>query len=240
MTKHRRQRFAISGFLLILLVATGLRAQEQTPSLVRQPRVLAPGVETIVTPQILAAERRAMPQIYGLEIAYKPPRFIAVDIPSKIGQVRKKRIWYLAYRVTNRSGKPRMFVPEFNLISTDTNKRYVDKIIPTAQKAIARREDPALDWNNSASIVGMIPVTPERGPSVSVYGIATWEDVDPKTDFFTIYITGLSNGYKINSDANHPRRHLRKTLKIDFWRPGDDLFENEKEIIPRGSEWIYR
>ncbi len=38
---------------------------------------------------------------------------------------------------------------------------------------------------------------------------------------------------------------MRKTLKLNFWRPGDQYFENEEEIrygIPGrvDYEWIYR
>ena len=48
--------------------------EDNTPS----PRVLAKGVETIVAPQILQSERRAMEKIYALEFAYKQPRFLLV------------------------------------------------------------------------------------------------------------------------------------------------------------------
>ena len=35
--------------------------------------------------------------------------------------------------------------------------------------------------------------TPEEDNSV--WGLATWEDVDPRVDFFSVYIKGLTNAY---------------------------------------------
>lgn len=234
------------------LLASGVLAQEPPPP---APRKLAPGVETVIEPQILVQEQRANPEIFGLEFAYKPPRFITVTVPDANGRLQRKRFWYLAYRVTNRTGQPRLFVPTLTLV-TDTGQTYRDKVVPTAQKAIAEREDAARDWHNSATIVGMLPPTPEQAVDVSTYGVAVWEDVDPETDFFSIYVTGLSNGYQLSQGADGQQRTLNKTLQLNFWRPGDAQFEDEKEIrplsqapdtalgedqeAPPDQQWIYR
>jgi hypothetical protein len=247
------QRSALVSALLAVLGA-GLFAQE--PARAPRHRQLAPGVETVVVPQILVQEQRVNPRIYALEFVYKPPRFITVDLPDGKGGLKPKRIWYLAYRVVNRTGAPRLFVPSLTLV-TDTGRTYTDKVIPLAQKAITQREDATIDWKNSTELTAeMIPPTPEQGFDLSTYGIATWGDVDPETDFFTIYVTGLSNGYKLSEGDEGPQRTLSKTLELNFWRPGDERAENEKEIrpvsdapesaigegqeIPPDHQWIYR
>lgn len=233
------------GFWGLILSATiwmpGISlAQENKEDNTPSPRILAKGVETIVAPQILQSERRAMEKIYALEFAYKQPRFLLVQVPGDNGKIQMKRIWYLAYRVTNRTSKPVLFIPEFTLVSMDTKHVYQDKVMPVALAAIAQREDPNRKWENSANIVDLIPPTPERGPDVSTYGIATWEEVDPKTDYFRILVHGLSNGFKIVTDENGQRQTQRKTLQLNFWRPGDELFEKEEEILPGTFQWIYR
>lgn len=239
---------------LVVALGTGLLAQDQLGPAGR--RQLAPGVETVVAPQITVQEQRTNPRLYAMEFAYKPPRFITVAVPAENGQLQRKRFWYLAYRVTNRTGEPRLFVPDLVLV-TDTGKTYHDKVLPVVQKAIMQREDKSLDWKNSSTISDApIPPTPEQGFVVSTYGIAIWEDVDPETDFFSIYVTGLSNGYQISEAADGQQRTLGKTLQLNFWRPGDERDENEQEIRPISQapesvvgpaqnappdyQWIYR
>ena len=78
----------------------------------------------------------------------------------------------------------------------------------------------------------------------TVWGIVTWEDVDPRTKWFSIYVEGLTNAYRWTDDrrASSPgpisarnRRSAkgggwqRKILKLNFWRPSDEYYENEKK-----------
>lgn len=70
----------------------------------------------------------------------------------------------------------------------------------------------------------------------TLWGVATWESVDPLVDQFDVYVKGLTNaynwtdapgGYK-QGDAIGTGRQLRqKTLVLHFWRPGDE--ENPSE-----------
>ena len=199
----------------------------------------APKGEIVVETEITARERLNMPQIWGLEFAYKSPRMMAVEIPDETGIPRRKLVWYLPYRVTNRSDNERMFVPEL-ILETDTGKQYRDQVVPIAMEAISVREDFRKQWKDTATIAGIIPPSPKEGLDRSVYGIATWYDVDAKTDHFSIFVNGLSNGYKIEKTDSGEERVIRKTLELKFWRPGDEFFENEKEIQFIESNWLYR
>ncbi len=81
-----------------------------------------------------------------------------------------------------------------------------------------------------------------------------WEDLDPRIDFFSIYVQGLTNAYRWKdepgkfqkgSDLGTGRVLSRKTLKINFWRAGDEYYEKEKEIRLGAPgevdyEWVYR
>ena len=72
----------------------------------------------------------------------------------------------------------------------------------------------------------------------AVWGVATWEDIDPKTVWFSVYVQGLTNAYKIetvtekDAEGKETKRwqYLRKTLVLNFWRPGDAHFETDREI----------
>ena len=73
----------------------------------------------------------------------------------------------------------------------------------------------------------------------SVWGVATWVDLDPRIDFFSIYIQGLTNAYKFVDDLDQfrvgdppltGRTISTRTLQLCFWRPGDELLLTEREV----------
>ena len=78
----------------------------------------------------------------------------------------------------------------------------------------------------------------------SVWGLVTWEDIDPQVDFFSVYVHGLTNAHKIEAppatDTSETGWEFKsKILQLNFWRPGDDVAENEGEIrygIPIDSD----
>ena len=91
----------------------------------------------------------------------------------------------------------------------------------------------------------------------TAWGIVTWEDVDPRTKCFSIYVEGLTNAYRWTdaqgaftkddfgkeSQIGKGRRLARKVLKLNFWRPSDEYYENEREIrygIPGRPDYEWR
>jgi hypothetical protein len=209
-------------------------------------------------------------------------RMIWVDEPFTGGHMQRKLIWYLVYSVTN-SGKvfhptedadlnyatsekkqlyrvvpedrPVHFKPEFELdtyqrrsAATLSNKRYPDRVIPVAMAAIRLREDPKRQFLSS------VEMCREIGVSETLWGIATWEDIDLATFKFSVLVSGLTNAYRWEDapGAYKPgdppltgRKLYRRMLKLNFWRPADQYFAHEEEIrygVPGGVdyEWVYR
>lgn len=185
--------------------------------------------------------------VFCLEFRFKPVRVIAVDLPQPSGLLQRKLVWYLVYCVTH-SGKvlhpepaedgsyeiqeadqPVHFVPEFVLDFPRSEKRYPDRVIPIAFRRIAEREDPHQRFYNT------VEMARELKPGESVWGIATWEDIDPRVDRFSIYVYGLTNAYRwVDTEPVQPNDKLgkgrtlyRKALQLNFWRPGDE-FELER------------
>ncbi len=198
--------------------------------------------------------------IWCLEFAFKPPRTIAVDIPTGDAKMRRMSVTYLVYRVKNVGGrrvetrrheapgevdpvervmerfeKPLRFLPQFILETREglgdgegisTYRAYLDRLVPSAMDAIRLREDPARPLLDSAAISAT-----EIAPGEERWGVAIWEAIDPRIDYFSIYIRGLTNairwrqraGTQIGPD-DPPGKHIQQTLKslrLDFWRPGD-------------------
>jgi hypothetical protein len=215
--------------------------------------------------------------VWGLEFSFKPLRMIEVDIPQRNGTVERKPVWYLVYRVRNTGqvlqpvegeggvytaslgkGGPVRFVPEFVLESHDRDasgqrvrQSYVDRVIPAAVEGISRRERLGDRLLHSAEMSERpIPVSDGRIDR-GVWGVATWIDIDPRMDFFSIYVGGLTNAYRWEDapGAYRPgdppgrgRRFAQKTLQLNFWRPGDERSPNEREFrygVPLDNAQLY-
>jgi len=228
--------------------------------------------------------------VWCLEFSFKPLRMMAVDVPQPSGKMQRKLIWYLVYRVRNTGvgfapeqqddgtfeakSKPTgevRFYPEFLLTSQDVGrdgkkirKAYLDRVIPAAVAAIGRRELSGGELLNTVEISERL-LKAEQGRAIGgLWGVATWEDVDPTIDFFSVFVGGLCNAYDWQEPENFDpdagakladRKFFRKQLQLNFWRPGDAYAEDEREIrfgaAPGkadlygtgegvASRWIYR
>ena len=211
--------------------------------------------------------------IWCLEFAFKPPRRIDVDIPTDGRRMRRATVWYLVYRVKNVGGrrllpgqddegkpdpaqravetfeKPVRFLPHFVLESREgltadegliAYRAYLDRLVPSAMDAIRLREDPARQLLDSAAMAAS-----DIQPGEERWGVAIWEAVDPRIDYFSIYVRGLTNAIQLAAAAggpNRPRRSARavdveqtlESLRLDFWRPGDDRGEEpDQHRLPR-------
>lgn len=220
----------------------------------------------------LASSTTFRHKIWYLEFTFKPVRMIWVDVPQESGKMQRKLIWYLVYHVKNPGGhyapkrrddgtyelalvdEPVTFAPQFVLEAPEYKKAYHDRVIPVAIGPIQQREDPNRKLLNSIEMAAQpIPVSSERHDE-SAWGVATWEDIDPRVDFFSIFIQGLTNayrwvdppgGYHAGGEPGQGRILTHKTLVLNFWRPGDDVLEDERKVlfgIPGKVDytWVYR
>ena len=68
-----------------------------------------------------------------------------------------------------------------------------------------------------------------------------WEGVKATTDYFTVYMSGFSSGYKLGKGPDGNPLTLRRTIVQEYWRPGDRFDQSEQEFRRRGEpRWIYR
>ncbi len=228
--------------------------------------------------------------VWCLEISFKPLRMLEVDVPLPSGQMQRKLVWYMVYRVRNtgagiapqkqedgtfapteKATDEIRFYPQFVLTSQDRNregkrirKSYLDRIVPAAVQAIQQREFRKGRLLNSVQMSEQL-LAAEKGRAIGgLWGVAVWEEVDPQIDFFSVFVSGLTNAYDWqdsaeNFQAGDPvgkgRKFTRKQLQLNFWRPGDSYAEDEREIrfgaAPGkgdlygtgegvASRWIYR
>ncbi len=189
--------------------------------------------------------------VFALEFAFKPVRMIQMES----GEGPAKLVWYMIYRVrylgndlhpnlsegdegipvpdepTRKVSDSVVFVPRFSLIATQSKKEIPEKIIPAVKNLIAARERVGKPLLDSVEIMRRIPKS-TAGVSNEFWGLATWTNIDPSTDFFAVHVEGLTNAYRIKETAEG-RTFEKKVLQIHFWRPGDSI-DPTKDVIRLG------
>lgn len=174
--------------------------------------------------------------VWVLDFKFKDPRLITVDIPGR----GKRIVWYLWYQVINRTKDPRNFIPDFELVTLDKPGVFHDQILPKVQEAIKRVEDPTgfLDIKNSVTIASQpVPVSKENAAPRAVTGVAMWDDIDPEANRYSIFVSGLSNGWSVDDQGTV----RRKTLQLNFRRLGDRFRMDSREIrFEPPAQWMYR
>jgi hypothetical protein len=194
------------------------------------------------------------PDVWTLHFRYKSPRIVTLDALDSNGRIVKKTVWYLWYQVYNMSSDPQTFFPEFELVTKDLNVLpLLDEPQPYIVDQIRKIEDPTgiLQLQTSISISKHpIPASkPADAIPRMVSGVAVWTDMGekaPKTNKFSIYITGLSNGLAVEEPIKGGEKLVkRKTLQINFVRPTEDKRPQINDIVPDeangpAEKWIYR
>jgi hypothetical protein len=175
--------------------------------------------------------------IWELDFAYGRLRGMKVNIRGK----GERKIYYLYYKVVNRTGAPRMFAPQFIMVN-DKDEKFEDSVVPQAIQAVRLRERPSIPVLGRANIKGMLPASTKPDVDDAVYGVATWEKWDPNADRFSIYVRGLTDGYEEvpnPSDGKPSVKH--KTLKLDFIRQrgNPNIRLPEIEFADPPHEWFY-
>jgi hypothetical protein len=175
--------------------------------------------------------------IWVLDFAYKSMRIKTIEIPGKA----RAQVHYLYYKVVNRTGKPRMFVPQFTMVN-EKDEKFEDAVIPQAIPVIQMREDDSIPVLGAVNVMGFVPPSTKENVDDAVFGVATWDKWDPNADRFSIYVRGLSDGYKEFPPGKDGKPVVKyKTLRLDFIRRGDNRNLHEKEIEPAEPPytWVY-
>jgi hypothetical protein len=224
--------------------------------------------EKKIEPQTLDLDQ---PGVWTLHFRYKPPRIATLDGFSKDGKRAKQLVWYMWYQVYNMpperpdsepakpgeenktAGQPVTFLPEFELVTKDLLTAHLDEpqpfIVSQLEKIENPENHPSLRLLSSIDISKKpIPVSsPDAIPRV-VTGVAVWTDMAekaPKTNKFSVYVVGLSNGQATEELRTGEKVIKRKTLQINFIRPTDDVRPQVTDIRPDDTngpaeQWIYR
>lgn len=224
-----------------------------------KPPVWTPNFDpTTETLSELAKKVSFQRDVWTLELGFKTLRVINVG-----GQ----DIYYLIYYVRNNgevrspstkgttieiTGKPKpvRYVPSFVLQSHDLKRAYRESFRPDVVSMIAAKERVTRGVLHDSFSVKQADI-PVSTPTADrrVWCVATFDNVDPRADYLSVFVGGLTNAYrweppaggvyKPNQPAIEQDRVKSKILQLNFWRGGDsvDLNDNEMEYgIPIYSD----
>lgn len=238
------------------------------------------GFDVVLPARSTGEELNNQANLWVFEVQFKSLRMIQVATTNpKTGKQELKPFHYLVYRAINRELPRRkdetdsrpinqfdappgeeLFAPAFMLTTNDnsTSKAYKDVIAPEVQAAIAKREK--LKLLSTVEATKPVPeATPETDVNAKGYdGVAIFRDVDPDADYYTIYMSGFSNGYKlVKGPVNYDDLRTlvaEKKLRINHelwngkfnveWRAAADfenLFDSNRVIRPGAdqTQWYY-
>ncbi|NIA21197.1 MAG: hypothetical protein GWP05_04320 [Anaerolineaceae bacterium] len=191
-------------------------------------------------------------QMWDLDFTFRTPRRIVLT--DKDGQAQA--YWYLLYTVTNKTKKARNFVPQA-IIFTNNGKVARDILQSEVQKLV-KAQYRLGELKNSVEMMGPSDTKDASGKPTAVKpslkagqeeaqdGIFIFREVDPEMDKFTVFVAGLSGKFVVREipaakEGGKPHEVvLRKTLRLDFSIPGDDVKISEDKVYLLKQKWIWR
>ncbi len=143
---------------------------------------------------------------------------------------------------TDRSLGPGSVLPGFSLEGWVTDPdgartlvSYRDQYLPEVVGQIQRIEDPNIRLYNQQEIsTKEIPLA-ETESAPGLWGAAVWEGVDPRVNYVSVFVSGLTNAWQIDPASRDAAtmaetRVVHKTLQLNFWRPGDEVLQHRDEV----------
>src|SRR6056297_364840 len=191
-------------------------------------------------------------EVYCLEFSFKPLRQIYADLPTAGGELQRKLVTYMVFRVRYRGndlrpaaesvGDADLFgrieavsypskraFPILQIVNHENGNRFTDKILPAVKARIAAREQIRVPLFNTVEISGeKIPYSGDPD-APGVWGVATWTDVDADVDFLSVEVYGLTNAFQ-HDGLSPDAPYRRKALSLNFFRPGDAVDPTEDRI----------
>jgi len=154
-------------------------------------KYLAPGILlTVAVLAIFAAQAQTAPKpsslqkSWQLEFEFSDLKFVRVDVPGKGPQT----FCFLHYKVTNKTGGERIFVPKF-VLYTDTGQILdSDKQTTVAAYRYIKTLLNSPFLRDTIGMAGKIL----QGDDNAKEGVAIWPDFDEKAGIANVFIGGLS------------------------------------------------
>jgi hypothetical protein len=130
-----------------------------------------------------------------------------------------------------------IFVPRFTLEGWVKEENgsyekvsYRDQILPEVLRQIQLLEDPDVHLHDAVQMMNE-PLPVSKGETGGErWGVAIWSGVDPRVDYVSVMVSGLTNAYRLSRAENGEFQFRRKILQLNFWRPGDAVEQDRDDV----------
>lgn len=164
-----------------------------------------------------------------------PQRVVVADRDGN-----ERAYWALLYTVTNPDKVAHGFVPQA-VMFTDGGKVVHEGLYPGVVAELKKRYRLS-ELKNSVEMMGQL----KAGEDEAQDGVFVFPEVDTKTDKFQIFVTGLSGEFVVKTipaaeEGKEPKEVvLRKTMRLLFDFPGDEIDLAADKVYLVGQKWIWR
>ena len=107
---------------------------------------------------------------------------------------------------------------------------YRDQIHPEAQQKIQDIEDRNRFLLDKVEMMFTKFPVAKGANDGERWGIAIWTGVDPRLDYVSVTIKGLTNAFRISTSAEGERKFKYRNLQLNFSRPGDRVGQDRDDI----------
>jgi len=152
--------------------------------------------------------------------------------------------WYMTYTVTNTSDREQAYLPMFELLTKDGQVFRSDKNIPKAAFDAIKQREKKQFLEPFTLIGGELRLGEDQAKD----GVAIWEEPTARMGQFSIFVGSLSGeatvlkddkGKEIKSADGKPII-MRKTLQLNYFIRGDEVYPGEDEVNENPEEWVMR
>ena len=150
----------------------------------------------------------------------------------------------MTYSVTNNSDQERSFLPVFEMLTEEGKVFRSDRNLPYQVFTDIKAREKNKFLEHFTQIGGEIRL----GEDEARDGVAIWKEPGPEMGSFSIFLTGLSGEFarlkdaegKDVKDAKGEPVILRKTLQMNYFIRGDDVYPGLDEVNTRPEQWVMR
>ena len=170
---------------------------------------------------------------WQLDFEHQKPQAIAVEALDGSTQW----YWYLPYKVINRSGDDRLFIPEFVIYTDAGDIISSGENVPAYVFAAVKRELGNDLLESPVEIVGPLL----QGEDYARESVAIWPALPHDVDQMTIFVGGLSGETQtIQNPLTGERVLVRRSLMLRYRTPGNYRTPEGQPVIFEGEQEVMR
>jgi hypothetical protein len=181
------------------------------------------------------------PISWELKFDHSQPQRIVVKSP---GDAAPQAYWFMTYSVTNNTDREQTFLPVFEMVTQDGKVIRSDNRISAAVFDAIKRQVKDKYLEPFTKVGGDLLI----GGDQTKDGVAIWKEPMARMGQFSIYVQGLSGeavnlkddeGKEVKTPDGNPVI-LRKTLQLNYFIRGDDVYPGEDEVNANPEQWVMR